>query len=175
MTTAATSPVPPEQDPSSDLAADSTVPATDAPHDAGAAVPPPVDPILPPPVDPIVPPPPAGATPPPPPEGTAFPPPPAGAPTYSSAPGPGHYPPPAGQGTTVGTAGVASTGQSSGSMPWQAPRPRQGRMIAGVCAGLARRYNLSPIAVRLLFVLSTVLPGPQFIAYIVLWALMPEE
>ncbi len=54
-------------------------------------------------------------------------------------------------------------------------RPRNNRVIAGVCAGLARRFGLSPFVVRLLFVLSILLPGPQFILYIVLWVLMPEE
>jgi phage shock protein PspC (stress-responsive transcriptional regulator) len=54
-------------------------------------------------------------------------------------------------------------------------RPRTGRWIAGVCAGLARRFGLPAGVVRLLFVLSCLLPGPQFIAYIVLWVLMPEE
>jgi phage shock protein PspC (stress-responsive transcriptional regulator) len=48
-------------------------------------------------------------------------------------------------------------------------------VIAGVCAGLARRFGLSPFVVRLLFVLSILLPGPQFVIYIVLWVLMPEE
>jgi phage shock protein PspC (stress-responsive transcriptional regulator) len=54
-------------------------------------------------------------------------------------------------------------------------RPRNGRWIAGVCAGLARRFGLSPGMVRLLFVLSCLLPGPQFVLYIVLWVLMPSE
>lgn len=54
-------------------------------------------------------------------------------------------------------------------------RPRTDRMIAGVCAGLARRFGTSPGVVRLVFVLSCLLPGPQFIAYLVLWALMPSE
>ena len=53
-------------------------------------------------------------------------------------------------------------------------RPRR-RVIAGVCAGLAARYDLSPNVVRLLFVLSCLLPGPQFILYIVLWVVMPSE
>ena len=53
-------------------------------------------------------------------------------------------------------------------------RPRN-RVIAGVCAGLARRFGMTPNTVRLLFVLSCLLPGPQFIVYIVLWVLMPEE
>ncbi len=54
-------------------------------------------------------------------------------------------------------------------------RPRQGRMIAGVCAGLARRFGLSPTLVRVLFVISVVLPGPQVLLYVVLWILMPSE
>ncbi|GIF05374.1 PspC domain-containing protein [Actinoplanes siamensis] len=54
-------------------------------------------------------------------------------------------------------------------------RPRDNRMIAGVCAGLARRFGFSTGVVRLAFVLSCLLPGPQFIAYLVLWALMPNE
>ena len=54
-------------------------------------------------------------------------------------------------------------------------RPRRGRMIAGVCAGLARRFNTTPGTMRLIWLISCLLPGPQFIAYIVLWAIMPEE
>ena len=57
----------------------------------------------------------------------------------------------------------------------QLTRPREGRWIAGVCAGLARRWNISPGLVRLLFVLSCLLPGPQFLIYIVLWIIMPSE
>ncbi|HWG99204.1 MAG TPA: PspC domain-containing protein, partial [Pilimelia sp.] len=37
-------------------------------------------------------------------------------------------------------------------------RSRDNRWIAGVCAGLARRFGLSPGLVRLLFVLSCLLP-----------------
>jgi phage shock protein C len=54
-------------------------------------------------------------------------------------------------------------------------RPRQGRVIAGVCAGLADRYGLSPFLVRLLFLLSCLLPGPQFVIYLVLWMIMPSR
>ena len=48
-------------------------------------------------------------------------------------------------------------------------------VIAGVCSGLARRYGLSRAGLRLAFVVSCVLPGPQFIAYLVLWVLMPRD
>jgi phage shock protein PspC (stress-responsive transcriptional regulator) len=54
-------------------------------------------------------------------------------------------------------------------------RPRTGRMIGGVCAGLARRFGMKPNTVRLLAVLSCLLPGPQFVAYLILWAVMPSE
>jgi phage shock protein PspC (stress-responsive transcriptional regulator) len=54
-------------------------------------------------------------------------------------------------------------------------RPRDNRWIAGVCSGLARRFGLRPNLVRLLFVLSCLLPGPQFLIYIVLWAFIPSE
>jgi phage shock protein PspC (stress-responsive transcriptional regulator) len=53
-------------------------------------------------------------------------------------------------------------------------RPRE-RMIAGVCSGLARRFGMSPNTVRVIFVVSCLLPGPQFLIYIVLWILMPSE
>lgn len=54
-------------------------------------------------------------------------------------------------------------------------RPRTGRMIGGVCAALARRFDLSPTVVRLLFLLSCLLPGPQVVLYIILWVLFPSE
>ncbi|HKH55003.1 MAG TPA: PspC domain-containing protein, partial [Propionibacteriaceae bacterium] len=40
-------------------------------------------------------------------------------------------------------------------------RPSNDRMIAGVCAGVARQLGIKPNIVRLLFVLSLLLPGPQ--------------
>jgi phage shock protein PspC (stress-responsive transcriptional regulator) len=54
-------------------------------------------------------------------------------------------------------------------------RPSTGRWIAGVCAGLARRFNMPPNVVRLLFILSCLLPGPQVLIYLVLWVMMPSE
>jgi phage shock protein C len=55
-------------------------------------------------------------------------------------------------------------------------RPRQGRIIAGVCAGLGRRFGISPGIARLLFVIILlVLPGSQILVYPLLWFLMPEE
>ena len=54
-------------------------------------------------------------------------------------------------------------------------RPKEGRMIAGVAAGLADRFGMERGVMRLLFVLSLILPGPQILIYIVLWVIVPEE
>ena len=54
-------------------------------------------------------------------------------------------------------------------------RPSSGRWIGGVCAGLARRFGMSPNTMRLIFVISCILPGPQFLIYIALWIMMPSE
>ncbi len=48
-------------------------------------------------------------------------------------------------------------------------------MLGGVCAGLAQRFGLTPTTVRVLFLLSCLLPGPQFIAYIAMWIIIPSE
>lgn len=49
------------------------------------------------------------------------------------------------------------------------------KVVAGVCSGLARRFGLSRSGLRLAFVVSCILPGPQFIAYLVLWVVMPAD
>lgn len=54
-------------------------------------------------------------------------------------------------------------------------RPRDGRMIGGVCAALARRFGTSARTMRIVFVVSCLLPGPQFLLYLALWLLLPEE
>ena len=54
-------------------------------------------------------------------------------------------------------------------------RPNDDRMIAGVCSAIGRRFGISPNVVRLIFVLSCLLPGPQFLIYILGWVLIPEQ
>ena len=55
-------------------------------------------------------------------------------------------------------------------------RPRDGRVLGGVCAGLGRRFGIDPWPARLLFVLLLmVVPGSQLLIYPVLWILMPRR
>ena len=57
------------------------------------------------------------------------------------------------------------------SRPWY--RSRRGRMIAGVCAGLAEEFGVSVTALRLAAVVLTLLGGWGVIVYVVLWVIMP--
>ena len=55
-------------------------------------------------------------------------------------------------------------------------RPKEGRALAGVGAGLGRRFGIDPWPARLLFVLILmIVPGSQILIYPVLWVLMPDE
>lgn len=54
-------------------------------------------------------------------------------------------------------------------------RPKEGRVLAGVAAGLADRFGMSRTTMRVIFVVSMLLPGPQILIYLVLWVIIPEE
>jgi phage shock protein PspC (stress-responsive transcriptional regulator) len=71
--------------------------------------------------------------------------------------------------------GVVGSGIYTRPMAAALARPRRGRIVAGVCAGLARRFGVSKTLVRVLFVLSCILPGPQVLLYLALWLVMPSE
>ena len=53
-------------------------------------------------------------------------------------------------------------------------RPKR-RMIGGVCSALAVRFGVSRTLVRVLFVASCLLPGPQMLLYVALWIILPSE
>jgi phage shock protein PspC (stress-responsive transcriptional regulator) len=54
-------------------------------------------------------------------------------------------------------------------------RPTNGKVIAGVCAAIADRFGVGRTLVRVLAVISCLLPGPQFVLYIILWIAIPAE
>lgn len=55
-------------------------------------------------------------------------------------------------------------------------RPKQGRMIAGVCAGLANNMGVSPVIIRIIWAFL-LLPGglPGLLPYVLCWIIIPEE
>jgi len=53
-------------------------------------------------------------------------------------------------------------------------RRRHGKMLAGVCAGLADQFGISVTIIRLAFLLSALLGGGVgIIIYLALWVVMP--
>lgn len=54
-------------------------------------------------------------------------------------------------------------------------RSRTDKWIAGVCGGIAEYFGWNANLVRALFVLSCLLPGPQFLVYLALWVIVPNE
>lgn len=55
-------------------------------------------------------------------------------------------------------------------------RPREGRVLGGVIAGLGRRLGIEPWPARLLFILLLmIIPGSQLLIYPILWILMPSD
>jgi phage shock protein C len=54
-------------------------------------------------------------------------------------------------------------------------RPRAGRKIAGVCAGMAEYFDLDVSLIRVLWLIVGVMTFVGFLAYPVAWIVMPEE
>lgn len=55
-------------------------------------------------------------------------------------------------------------------------RPRSGRMIAGVCAGIGEYFGVDPNIVRVVFAALTIFSiGAGALVYVVAWAVVPEE
>ncbi|GHE27701.1 hypothetical protein GCM10017673_32420 [Streptosporangium violaceochromogenes] len=54
-------------------------------------------------------------------------------------------------------------------------RSTSNKIIAGVCGGIAESLGWSPTVVRVLWLLLSLLPGPMWVVYIVLWILLPKS
>ncbi len=60
------------------------------------------------------------------------------------------------------------------SAPWT--RPQHGRMLAGVCAGLAEHFGISVTILRVAFAIGFLLSaGVVLLLYIALWIAMPAQ
>jgi phage shock protein C len=55
-------------------------------------------------------------------------------------------------------------------------RPREGRMIAGVCAGIGQFFGIDPNIVRIVFAALTLFSaGAAALVYLAAWVVVPEE
>jgi phage shock protein PspC (stress-responsive transcriptional regulator)/signal transduction histidine kinase len=79
---------------------------------------------------------------------------------------------------------VTRTETPMGSPPRQPPiaglphglvRRRDERIVAGVCAGVARWLGVDPIVVRLAVCILALANGAGLLVYLVAWAILPEE
>ena len=54
-------------------------------------------------------------------------------------------------------------------------RPRDGRMLAGVCSGLAAYFGIDVNLVRLAFGIFTVFYGLGALIYLIAWVILPQQ
>lgn len=54
-------------------------------------------------------------------------------------------------------------------------RSRKDKIVAGVAGGIAEYFEIDPVIVRVLFVITALFNGIGLIAYIVLWIVAPDE
>jgi phage shock protein PspC (stress-responsive transcriptional regulator) len=54
-------------------------------------------------------------------------------------------------------------------------RPRSGRVVAGVAAGIGRRYGVDPVIIRVALVVSAIYGGAGVLFYLVAWLLLAAQ
>jgi phage shock protein C len=54
-------------------------------------------------------------------------------------------------------------------------RKPEGRIVAGVCTGLADYLGIDVTIIRLVFAILTIFGGAGALIYVIAWAVVPEE
>lgn len=54
-------------------------------------------------------------------------------------------------------------------------RPKNNKVIAGVCAGIANYFNIDPVLVRIIWLVLLLFFGIGLFAYLLLWVVMPQK
>ena len=54
-------------------------------------------------------------------------------------------------------------------------RSRKDKMLGGIAGGVAEYFDVDPTLIRILFVVTLFLGGGGFLAYIIMWIVIPEE
>jgi len=70
---------------------------------------------------------------------------------------------------------ITDMSESNGSGGKRLLRPREGRLLAGVCAGLAAYFGFDVNVVRLAFGVFTVFWGLGALIYLLAWVMLPGE
>jgi phage shock protein PspC (stress-responsive transcriptional regulator) len=70
---------------------------------------------------------------------------------------------------------ISDMSESNGSGGKRLVRVRQGRIVAGVCTGLAGYFGVDVNLVRLAFGVLTIFYGRGILAYLIAWAILPDE
>ena len=70
---------------------------------------------------------------------------------------------------------IVAMSENNGSGGRRLLRLRDGRMVAGVCTGLAAYFKVDVNLVRLAFGVFTVFYGLGILIYLAAWAILPEE
>jgi phage shock protein C len=70
---------------------------------------------------------------------------------------------------------ITHMNENNGSGGRRLLRLRDGRLVAGVCAGLAAYFKIDVNLVRLGFGIFTVFYGLGLLIYLIAWAVLPEE
>src|SRR5947209_18775838 len=76
---------------------------------------------------------------------------------------------------SIAEAGAMSTTAHTHTGAPRLERPRDGRVLTGVCAAIARHLSIDPILVRIGFVVAATIGGAGFAAYVAGFLLIPEE
>ena len=70
---------------------------------------------------------------------------------------------------------ITGMSEQNGSGNKRLLRIRQGRLVAGVCTGLAAYFGVDVNLVRLAFGVLTVFYGLGILLYLIAWMILPEE
>jgi phage shock protein PspC (stress-responsive transcriptional regulator) len=54
-------------------------------------------------------------------------------------------------------------------------RSRKDKMLGGVAGGVAEYFDIDPTLVRIIFIVALFFGGGGFLAYIIMWIVVPEE
>jgi signal transduction histidine kinase len=84
--------------------------------------------------------------------------------------------PPSGGGRSSGSRASGSRAPGQPARSWTTvTRVRQGRILGGVCAGVARAFGINPVVLRILAVALVFAGGSGALLYVIAWLLLPQE